>query len=101
LDWLSPGTIARRDRPKACWALNPIYWTSAAQEGELGLADEFALDQRWVLALDVTEDLAKAMHLHDGISPILDRTSENISVAPAVEYNFSKSIGVIVGANSR
>lgn len=73
-------------------------WAVPGRAGEVGLADEFALDQRWVLALDVVEDLSKATHLHDGALPIANLTSESLSLAPAVEYNISRSLGVIAGA---
>jgi hypothetical protein len=73
-------------------------WAVPGRAGELGLADEFALDRHWVLALDAVEDISKATHLHDAIRPIVDRTGESFSVAPAVEYNFSRQVGVIVGA---
>ena len=84
------------------------YGTAAGFDGvavlgnsaELGIADEFALDQRWVLALDVVQDFGKGAHLRamgfTGAMP--DVATSGFSVAPAVEYNFSGGLGVIAGA---
>lgn len=69
-------------------------WAVPGEAGELGLADEFALDQRWVLALDAVEDLSKATHP----VPVINLTSESFSLAPAVEFNFSRRVGLIAGA---
>jgi hypothetical protein len=78
------------------------YGTSAGYSGiafpgaatELGVADEFGLDQRWALALDVVQDFAKPAHL-SGLPP--GPGSSSFILAPAVEYNFSDWIGVIAG----
>ncbi len=84
------------------------YGTAAGFDGtailgdaaELGIADEFAIDRRWVLALDMVQDFGKGTHLrsqgYTGALP--DMATSGFSVAPAVEYNFSASIGVIAGA---
>ena len=68
--------------------------------GEIGIADEFAIDRRWVLALDVVQDFGKGTHLRaQGYTgAMLDVATSGFSMAPAVEYNISQSIGVIAGA---
>jgi hypothetical protein len=63
---------------------------------EIGIADEFAIDQHWVLALDIAQDFARAAHVHGVGAPLTHATSRFI-VAPAVEYNFTNWIGVIAG----
>ena len=73
-------------------------WAVPGRTGELGLGEEFALDHQWVLAFDVVEDLSKAAHLHGEARAIVNRTAENFSLAPAIEFNFSRQIGLIVGA---
>jgi len=67
---------------------------------EIGIADEFAIDQRWVLALDVVQDFGKGTHLRpQGYGgAMLNVATSGFSVAPAVEYNLSQDIGVIAGA---
>ena len=78
------------------------YGTAAGYSGmalpgastELGIADEFGLDQRWVLALDVVEDFGKSAHL-SGV-PTGPGNSSFI-LAPAIEYNFADWIGLIAG----
>ena len=67
---------------------------------EIGIADEFAIDQRWVLALDVVQDFGKGTHLHTmGVTGALpNMATSGFSVAPAIEYNFTQAIGVIAGA---
>ena len=84
------------------------YGTAAGFDGmavlgdsaQLGIADEFAIDQRWVLALDVVQDFGKGTHLRSGgyTGTLLNVATSGFSVAPAVEYNFSGSVGVIAGA---
>jgi hypothetical protein len=84
------------------------YGTGAGFDGmavlgnsaEIGIADEFAINQRWVLALDMVQDFGKGTHLRaQGYSgAILNVATSGFSVAPAVEYNFSQAIGVIAGA---
>ena len=84
------------------------YGTGAGFDGtavpgnaaEIGIADEFGIDRRWVLALDVVQDFGKGTHLRaQGYGgAMLDVATSGFSVAPALEYNFSGSIGVIAGA---
>ena len=51
---------------------------------ELGIADEFAIDQRWVLALDVVQDFAKGTHLHGTgiVAPVANVETSGFSLAP-------------------
>src|ERR1019366_9994290 len=67
---------------------------------ELGIADEFAIDQRWVLALDVVQDFAKGPHLRGTgiVGGVSDVAMSGFSVAPAIEFNVSQSLGIIAGA---
>jgi hypothetical protein len=84
------------------------YGTAAGFDGiavlgnsaELGIADEFAIDQRWVLALDVVQDFGKGTHLRGMgyIGAMPEVATSGFSVAPAVEYNLSAAIGIIAGA---
>ena len=67
---------------------------------ELGIADEFAIDRRWVLALDVVQDFGKGAHLRGagftGAMP--DVETSGFSLAPAIEFNISQALGIIAGA---
>ena len=103
--------FAHRMRAWATWAA-PLesagvagissYGTTAGYSGmalpggstELGIADEFGLDQRWALALDVVQDFAKPAHL-SGLLP--GPGSSSFILAPAIEYNFADWIGMIAG----
>jgi hypothetical protein len=70
----------------------------------LGL--EFSLTQRWALALDITHSYQNKTRfsgnqgiLKIGEGAIVGGPSKNqISLAPAIEYNFSENVGVIAGA---
>ena len=78
------------------------YGTAAGYSGtalggasrELGIADEFGLDQRWVLALDVVQDFARPAHLTELPS---GPGNSSFILAPAIEYNFADWIGMIAG----
>ena len=61
---------------------------------ELGIADEFGLDQRWALALDVVQDFGRSAHM-SGLPP--GPGSSSFILAPAIEYNFADWIGLIAG----
>ena len=70
--------------------------------GEFGIGGGYALDQRWVLALDVLENDANATrvsgHYGGGVPVALAGIySTSLAVAPAVEYNWSNRIGIIAG----
>ena len=68
---------------------------------ELGIGDEVGLDQQWALALDVLQDFGKGPHVRSlgvtGAMPDIEGTS--FWVAPAVEYNPTEHIGIIVGVD--
>jgi hypothetical protein len=64
---------------------------------EFGIADEFAIDRHWVLALDVAEDFTRATHLHGAGTTAFGSGGNLFVLAPAIEYNFAIWIGVIAG----
>jgi hypothetical protein len=68
---------------------------------ELGIGAGYGLDQRWVLALDLVQNFANGAHIRGAVGSIVDNSNAPVSagtaVAPAVEYNWSDSIGVIAG----
>jgi hypothetical protein len=87
-----------------------VYGTAAGFQGhaapgfsgEFGIGAGYALDQRWVLALDVLDNYANATRVsgHDaGALPVSIRGhySSSLALAPAVEYNWSDRIGIIAG----
>lgn len=71
--------------------------------GQLGLAVGYAIDQRWVLAIDVVQNYAARYRLTG-----VDMTGNAVAahglnrsttaLAPAVEYNWSANAGIIFGA---
>ena len=77
----------------------------------LDLAGEYSLTRRWVLALDATyrhsgnTSVSGSYILHHPIveAPLGARldsgTSDAFGLAPAIEYNFSSSLGVVLGTN--
>jgi hypothetical protein len=87
-----------------------VYGTSDGFSGratrrfssQLGVGAGYALDQQWVLAFDLVQRFGNGFHLQGtniGPASVNVSTSGNssTSVATAVEYNFSGSIGVIAG----
>jgi hypothetical protein len=87
-----------------------VYGTALAFRGhvapgvaeELGIGGGYALDQRWVLALDLVGNNAAGFNLHGtqasgSVVHVSGTTSSSVSFAPAVEYNWSGNIGVIAG----
>lgn len=60
---------------------------------------EYSLTQNWVLAVDFQLS-ANGKNRFKGrtIDPMGNRELVNISLAPAIEYNFNDSIGIIVGS---
>lgn len=120
----TPGGRLLRTRLDLTYALSSradlegmsVYGTAAgfrghAEPGDVAQADlafEYSLTRRWVLALDLAweRDASTAV---SGVYPTMSGTgeipfrsasgsSEAAYLAPAVEYNFSGSVGVIVGA---
>ena len=87
-----------------------VYGTAAGFRGhvapgtseELGVGVGYGLDQRWVLAFDLVGNHAAGFNLR-GIdasgSAVHARgaASSSLSIAPAIEYNWSGRMGVIAG----
>lgn len=70
--------------------------------GQVGLAGGYALDQRWVLALDLVYSFNNSFRLRgtDAANEYVDfrsATSNNFALAPAIEYNWSGKAGLIFG----
>jgi hypothetical protein len=68
----------------------------------LGVGVEYGLNQRWVLALDLVHNYAEGarlngMNANGGLINATGASSMVIALAPAIEYNISGSLGIIVG----
>jgi hypothetical protein len=87
-----------------------VYGTSTGFNGsatpgissQFGVAGGYALDQRWVLALDLVDTYNDSFRLRgttgSGVALRSQGTSGNsLALAPAVEYNWSADAGVICG----
>lgn len=67
---------------------------------------ELSLTQNWVAALDVVYTATNSTKFHGNPGVLKDGTasavgtgySDNLSLAPALEYNFSPNLGLIAGA---
>jgi hypothetical protein len=69
---------------------------------EIGLGAGYGLDQRWVLALDLVQNYSNGFRLSgtDMAGNLVSThatSSSRFAVAPAVEYNWSDNVGIIVG----
>lgn len=69
---------------------------------EFGIGAGYGLDQRWVLAFDLVGNHAAGLDLRGtnaagSFAHVSGAASSSVSVAPAVEYNWSGSIGIIAG----
>lgn len=68
---------------------------------QVGIGVGYGLDQRWVLAFDLVQNWANGFHLRGSNAGVSVDTylpsSAKTSLATAVEYNLSSSIGVIAG----
>lgn len=110
--WLHPHRLrmwARVSQPLNTVDLHGISSYGTAQgflgtvvpgsSAELGIGDEVGLDQQWALALDILQDFAKGPHVRgQGMTnPMADIEGSVFWVAPAVEYNPTEHIGIIVG----
>jgi hypothetical protein len=87
-----------------------VYGTSYGFRGQAnkglsadwGIGVEYGLNQRWVLALDLVQNYAAGFRLN-GTNIVGNGANANsgsstsIALAPAVEYNFSSHLGLIVG----
>jgi hypothetical protein len=70
--------------------------------GQIGLGGGYALDQRWVLALDLVDTYSSSFHLKgtDAGNAAIDTRGlpqNSFALAPAVEYNWSAKTGLIFG----
>jgi hypothetical protein len=86
-----------------------VYRTSNGFRGHVapGIAEQagigggIALNQRWVLALNLVGNHGTGFQLRGtgtgGLVNVSGPNSSSVSVAPAVEYNWSGNIGVIAG----
>lgn len=71
--------------------------------GILGFGGGYGLTQRWVLAFDLVQNLSHGSRIQgtDALgNPVNTQASgsDQTSVAPAIEYNFSGHVGLIAGA---
>ena len=70
--------------------------------GQIGFAGGYALDQRWVLALDLVDTYSNGFRLNgvDVTNVVVDTRGSiqsSFALAPAVEYNWSADAGLIFG----
>jgi hypothetical protein len=70
--------------------------------GSVGVSFEYGLTQRWVLALDAAYNVTKGARVRgkDSIRGPVEYSTERSSgwtFAPAIEYNWSSHLGLIVG----
>lgn len=62
------------------------------------IGSEYTLTENWVLALDILSEFsAKSRFRGYSETPVCLPSSSQFSLAPAIEYNWSQSIGVIAG----
>lgn len=67
-----------------------------------GVGGGYALDERWVLAMDLVDNKTYGLRLAGAdiaghVIQTLGNRSSSVAVAPAVEYNFSGYVGLIAG----
>jgi hypothetical protein len=63
------------------------------------LGYEISLTQRWVFAFDLVYVAQNKTKFHGTtISPVGSGFNDNLSLAPALEYNFNDSLGILWGA---
>ena len=87
-----------------------VYGTAQGFQGQaapgfaadVGLGVEYGLTQRWVLALDLVQTYANGFRLNgtDAAGNEVhthSASSSSLGLAPAIEYNWSDSVGVIAG----
>ena len=69
--------------------------------GVVGAGAGWGINQRWVLAFDVVQNVANGAQTRGSISGLADNSNapatSSTAIAPAVEYNWSDSVGVIAG----
>ncbi|MFS8564508.1 MAG: hypothetical protein LVR00_09530 [Rhabdochlamydiaceae bacterium] len=73
-------------------------YPGAGFTANLGL--EYSISQPWTLALDILYNYQAKNRFsgYDGGAPMTSPSSANYSLAPAIEYNFSDTIGLIGGS---
>jgi len=89
-----------------------VYGTSEGFRGHanpgaalfVDLAGEYSVTRRWVIAADATyrhqyNTAVLGYNISDPITPIAlnSRCSQAFALAPAVEYNLNRKVGVIFG----
>jgi len=106
--WRLPGRHASLDGESAYGT--PSEFRGQAQlhaASQASISLEYSFNPQWVLATDVIYEQDRGTHVRgivmspDGERSAYDRelpSSWRVSVAPAVEYNFTDRIGVIAGA---
>lgn len=101
----APARVALHD--SSVYGTDPGFRGSIARGSLLGLSlgAEYSVNARWVAALDVTASRESDQHItgyapgSEGLRSINQRrpSSSSVSVAPAIEYHFSPSLGLIAG----
>lgn len=101
----SPARVALHD--SSVYGTDPGFRGSVSRGSLLGLSlgAEYSISSRWVAALDVTASRESDQHItgyapgDGGLQRIDQRrpASSSISMAPAIEYHFSPSVGLIAG----
>lgn len=84
----------------------PVGFDGRARPGDsfiVDLAFEYSITRRWVAAIDLAyqRDASTQISGVDGAGAAYERrtpVSQALILAPAVEYNFSPAVGVIMGA---
>lgn len=62
------------------------------------LAVEYSFSQRWVFALDTVYVAQNLTHFHGhSLVPVGGGYNDNLSFAPAIEYNWNENLGVLGG----
>lgn len=67
---------------------------------------EYSFNQRWVFATDIVYSATNRTHFHGTSGVRADGSpasvgsgySDNLSLSPAIEYNFNENVGLIMGA---
>lgn len=71
--------------------------------GNTGFSIEYGLNKKWLLSFDFVYDWAKGTRIrgtdkHAIYNRHITGASHDVQIAPAIEYNWSPTIGVIVGS---
>ena len=73
--------------------------------GQSGFSLEYAVNQRWVLAMDLARDWANGAHVRGTTATgqkvdTIAQSSGDWQIAPAIEYSWSPNFGVIAGVST-